>query len=69
MGCSYGPDYRFLFERAAVIVAKVLNGAKPANVPIEQATKFELLVNRTTARRLGINLPQSLLAQADHVIE
>jgi putative ABC transport system substrate-binding protein len=66
---SYGPDYLDLFRRAADQVDQVLRGAAPADVPVEQPTKFELIVNLKTAKALGLTVPPTLLATADEVIE
>ena len=66
---SYGPNYSGLFHHAADYVDKILRGAKPADLPVEQPTKFELVVNLTTAKALGLTIPDKLLAIADEVIE
>jgi putative ABC transport system substrate-binding protein len=66
---SYGPDYDEVFRTAAVLVSKILKGAKPADLPIEQPTKFQLVINLKTARTLEIEIPSSLLVMADRIIE
>jgi putative ABC transport system substrate-binding protein len=65
---AYGPNYHDLFRRAATYVAKIFKGAKPANLPVEQAMKFELVINLKTAQALGLTIPPTLLFQADEVI-
>jgi putative ABC transport system substrate-binding protein len=66
---SYGPNFPDLFRRAADLVDKILRGAKPAEIPVEQPTKFDLVFNLTTAKALGLTVPPTLLALADEVIE
>jgi len=66
---SYGVSGVFLFRRFATFVDKILKGAKPADLPVEQPTKFELVVNVKVAKALGLTVPPSLLVQADEVIE
>ena len=65
---SYGPDNRDVWQRLIRLVDKILKGAKPADLPVEQVAKFELAVNMRTAKALGLTIPQSLLVQATEVI-
>jgi putative ABC transport system substrate-binding protein len=65
---SYGPNFPALFARVAEIVDKILHGTNPADIPVEQPTKFDLVINLKTAKALGLTIPESILATAD-VIE
>ena len=66
---AYGPDYPDLFRRAAEVADKIMRGAKPGDIPVEQPTKFYLVINLKTAKALGLNVPDNLLVLADEVVE
>src|SRR5262249_25751589 len=66
---SYGPNYPALFRHTAELVDKILRGTKPGDIPVEQPTKFELVINLTTAKALGLSVPPALQARADEMVE
>ena len=66
---SYGPNFPELYRRAADFVDRILRGAKPGDIPVEQPTKFDFVINQTTAKALGLTVSPSLLARTDEVIE
>jgi putative ABC transport system substrate-binding protein len=65
----YGPNFSDLFKRAADVTNKILRGTRPSDIPVEQPTKFDLVINLKTAKALGLTVPDTLLARADEVIE
>jgi len=65
---SYGPDPVEPYKRAAILVVKIINGTKPADLPVEQPTKFELVINLKAAKQVGLTIPPNVLARADRVI-
>jgi len=66
---SYGPRYAVQFRRTAELVDKILRGSKPADIPVEQPTEFDLVINLTTAKAIGLTIPETLLATANEVIQ
>ena len=66
---SYGPDREALYRRAAVFVDRILRGAKPADLPVELPTHFELVINMQTVKRLGISIPPAIVVRANRIIE
>jgi putative tryptophan/tyrosine transport system substrate-binding protein len=66
---AYGPDYLHMYSRAPIYVDRIIKGSKPADLPVEQPTKIELLINLKTAKTLGVEVPLSLLIRADELLE
>jgi putative ABC transport system substrate-binding protein len=66
---SYSPDRRDLYHRGALFVDRILKGASPATLPVEQPTKFELVINLSTAKKLGLTIPAAMLTRADEIVQ